>query len=763
MAPFSFSLLRSQLRRNSKGFVPGTILLLVLLSLFHLDLFSPSSPLDLDDALTRRPSFDDVSFDSPPLLAHPNPNPNPPKPYDGSNPFLALDENGKPIPFQPPSSKSTAKKKPPRKVKNAASFVEPVLPDDFPSRESLPLPKDFPQFLGVKESKPPNVTFFDDETMLSKIRPLDLKRKPLARGGNWTSPRGTFAREWEDPVLGERVEDWPKVQFQDWEEESEEEKELREGRKEVVKGAFLHAWSGYKALAWQHDEIRPLSGVASDPFMMWGASIIDSLDTLLLLGLPNEYVHARKHVREVDFGIISGIDWGRNGERSGKRVVSVHGFETIIRYMGGLLGAYDLSGDKLLLDRAEELGKILLPIFDTSSGVPLSRINPANPKAIYGGHSIQLAEAGTLSLEYCRLSQLTGNGTYFSLAHRGMSFMNSEITKQSPFAPLLPTIFSTELYKGGIQGTFSFGGMSDSYYEYLIKLHVLLRGSTPLYSKMYSSAIDKASTELIRKVSVVPGKPDLMTAGELRSGRYQYALEHLSCFVPAMLALGSKILERPQDMVRATKISQTCYFVGSAMNSGMQPERADFYLPDEPKRFEKIEDEDSGEIFTITKGTPAGVKSVHKHYISRPESIESVFYLYRVTGDRRYQDQGWRMFTSWISRTETKLAFSSTLDVRFDPITKGDNMESFVFAETFKYYYLLFADPSELSLDDYVLSTEAHPFIHNPLLKPGSSGLWDPSLVPENEKDAPIGEGTSVQKAAVLLEKEMIEALTITR
>lgn len=94
------------------------------------------------------------------------------------------------------------------------------------------------------------------------------------------------------------------------------------------------------------------------------------------------------------------------------------------------------------------------------------------------------------------------------------------------------------------------------------------------------------------------------------------------------------------------------------------------------------------------------------------------------------------MFTSWISRTETKLAFSSTLDVRFDPITKGDNMESFVvslsrlsneaartrtdlfplsflllskFAETFKYYYLLFADPSELSLDDYVLSTGSFP------------------------------------------------------
>jgi len=60
-------------------------------------------------------------------------------------------------------------------------------------------------------------------------------------------------------------------------------------------------------------------------------------------------------------------------------------------------------------------------------------------------------------------------------------------------------------------------------------------------------------------------------------------------------------------------------------------------------------------------------------------------------------------------------------------------------------------------------NSEAHPFIHNPLLKPGSSGLWDPSLVSEEEKNAPVGEGTSVQKAAVLSEKEMIKALTITR
>ena len=65
--------------------------------------------------------------------------------------------------------------------------------------------------------------------------------------------------------------------------------------------------------------------------MGWGASIIDSLDTLLILGLPQEYAYCRQHVREVDFGIISGMDWGRNGDRSGRKFASIHAFETIIR------------------------------------------------------------------------------------------------------------------------------------------------------------------------------------------------------------------------------------------------------------------------------------------------------------------------------------------------------------------------------------------------------------------------------------------------
>jgi mannosyl-oligosaccharide alpha-1,2-mannosidase len=227
--------------------------------------------------------------------------------------------------------------------------------------------------------------------------------------------------------------------------------------------------------------------------------------------LPEEYLLAREHVRDVDFGIISGLDWGRGPNRIGRKEASIHAFETVIRYVGGLLGAYDLSGDPLLLKRAEELAKIILPVFDTSSGVPLSRLNAKTPLPVYGGHSIQLAEAGTLALEYTRLAQITGNRTYFDLAQRGMDYLDQVLAPKSTFQPLLPSVFSTEAYRGGMMGTFSFGGQgesflapastpgwlisfvllfnpttADSYYEYLIKQHVLLRGAVPRYAQLVS-------------------------------------------------------------------------------------------------------------------------------------------------------------------------------------------------------------------------------------------------------------------------------------
>lgn len=86
--------------------------------------------------------------------------------------------------------------------------------------------------------------------------------------------------------------------------------------------------------------------------------------------------------------------------------------------------------------------------------------------------------------------------------------------------------------------------------------------------------------------------------------------------------------------------------------------------------------------------------------------------MYRITGDPVWQDHGWKMWESVIRATQTDIGHSAIYDVtKKDKYNdKADSMESFWLAETLKYFYLLFAEPDVISLDEWVLNTEAHPF-----------------------------------------------------
>lgn len=85
--------------------------------------------------------------------------------------------------------------------------------------------------------------------------------------------------------------------------------------------------------------------------------------------------------------------------------------------------------------------------------------------------------------------------------------------------------------------------------------------------------------------------------------------------------------------------------------------------------------------------------------------------MYRITGDPVWQEKGWRMFESVIAATSVSVGHSAIDDVSSTKkVTFLDNMESFWLAETLKYFYLLFATPDTISLDEWVFNTEAHPF-----------------------------------------------------
>lgn len=151
----------------------------------------------------------------------------------------------------------------------------------------------------------------------------------------------------------------PKIQF-NFPPETKEQKIDREKKLTLIRNSLEHSWAGYRAQAWGHDEVSPVEGGYRDPFMGWGATLVDSLDILWIAGMKDEFEEAVKAVEKLDFGTSFRKD--------------IPLFETVIRYLGGLLGAYDISGGKYqsLVDKACELAEILIGAFDTPNRMPVT-------------------------------------------------------------------------------------------------------------------------------------------------------------------------------------------------------------------------------------------------------------------------------------------------------------------------------------------------------------------------------------------------------
>jgi mannosyl-oligosaccharide alpha-1,2-mannosidase len=422
----------------------------------------------------------------------------------------------------------------------------------------------------------------------------------------------------------------------------------------------------------------------------WGASIIDTLDTLLLMGFSDEYNLCRPHVNQLNFRWVNGRDWseGYTSEPSPTddeetpaevwfimrdRNVALPVFETGIRYLGGLLGAYDLSGDTLLLERAKELGDILGKAFNTESGLPAGRMDPGSDNAHKLGQ-VSIAEVGSMSLEMIRLSQATGGRKYQDLAQRAMDYLEERVIPRAPLAlrPMIPMWFLPDAaLTSPMTGGLTLGGLSDSYYEYLIKTYKLLGASTSAeqWKRIYEQSVDVIKKTLYVDVDVVPGR-DLLALGKLEGGRLIPEIEHLTCFAGAMLGLGARLLDRPTDQIDAERFTQSCYWLSAATPTGLQPEVVEFYgatmsknlmyhnvtaegrvyrpvLKDESELDESITHKDRNEVWRWNdgtpvefgeggekpelverlKGVPAGTIKVNGRGINRPETIESIFYM----------------------------------------------------------------------------------------------------------------------------------------
>ena len=424
-----------------------------------------------------------------------------------------------------------------------------------------------------------------------------------------------------------------------------------------VKAEFLHAWNGYKKYCWGHDDLKPLSKTCRDwygePLLM---TAVDSLDSLYLLGFKKEGDETRDYIaRNLSFN----------------KDISVQNFEITIRILGGLLSSYQITNDKRLLALADELGKRLLPVFESPTGLPYRYVNLQTGKV--SGSVTNPAETGTLIIEFGTLSKLTGKPIYFEKAKRALV---ETYKRRSPIG-LVGTNINVETGKWTNPDS-HVSAEIDSYYEYLIKCSRLFGDQD--CQVMWEDSINKVHTFLADEGENMSRKNvnGPIIVGDLWYGhadmntgkRTATTTGALDAFFPAVLVLDG-------DLNRARALQDSMFRMWQV--NGIEPEVFNYRT---------MKTEDAG-------------------YPLRPEIVESTYYLYQTTKDPKYLAMGKQMFEDLVKFCRTPDAYAGLKSVTTKE--KTDYMHSFLFAETFKYFYLLFAPEKTLDLRSIVFNTEAHP------------------------------------------------------
>ncbi|KAM0283887.1 hypothetical protein ACHAQH_002269 [Verticillium albo-atrum] len=485
-------------------------------------------------------------------------------------------------------------------------------------------------------------------------------------------------------------------------------------RQQAIKNAFKKTWTSYIRHAWGYDELQPISLDGVDRFNGWGATIVDSLDTLWMMGMYDEFNDG------VSF--VASIDWNNSTQ------LRCNLFETNIRYLGGLIAAFDLSQERVLLEKAIELGDMLYAAFDTPNRLPPFIFSFENLREgqIVPEPYQSAAAIGSLSLEFTRLAQLTRNNKYFDAIDR---IKRAFATIQN--STLLPGLWPNFInVRDGFQAPnniFRLGADGDSLYEYLPKMHALLGGRDPVYADMYTHAASTARDHLLFR-PMTPDSDDILLLGsavvdELTSTIAHIAeMEHLTCFAGGMFALAGRLFEQPDDVAIGAKLARGCAWAYASTDSGVMPEKSQMLRCTtleacawDEERWLSQRDGSSSTIYSTAPDTDSRAPRGHwrvedPRYLLRPEAIESLFVLYRVTGEAELQDLAWDMWLAIEKATATDGAFAALVDVTAETPEQSDEMESFFLAETLKYFYLIFSDPNFMSLDDWVFNTEGHPF-----------------------------------------------------
>ncbi|CAK3738419.1 glycoside hydrolase family 47 [Lecanosticta acicola] len=485
---------------------------------------------------------------------------------------------------------------------------------------------------------------------------------------------------------------------------------------EAIKDAFRYGYNAYVKYAFGYDELMPLSANGTNDYYGWGLTIIDSIDTAIIMGLEDVVKQMLDFISKVDFSLP-------------KTDEPVQVFETNIRYLGGLISAYDLlkSGQfpgsydtqqiEVLLKQATILIDKLAYGFNTPTGLPAVYVNfttntpvpdtYVDPVTNQTYNSTDSASSGSYLLEFWRMSDLTGNATYRRLAERANSYLIHPDPK-----PVYPGLIGTQFdIDTGKMLTFDGGWAAgvDSFLEYLIKSvqYNPQSNTTQAYRAFWLTAVQST----MNHIALHPyGFPHLTFLSRLTTnGTVEQLMDDFSCFAGGNFLLGGALLDLPRISALGIDVTHGCHQTYNTTATGLGPLAWGWFNEADQAYIRYYENDAAKRKSAQRRGfyTPPRLEN----WFSRPEPVESLWYAHRITGEARWAAYAWEVFQAVEATAKTEIAFAAVNDVDIrDGGSMSNNLDSFFFAEVLKYLYLTFTEPDVVDLSEWVFNTEAHPF-----------------------------------------------------
>ncbi|KAJ7728424.1 glycoside hydrolase family 47 protein [Mycena maculata] len=482
--------------------------------------------------------------------------------------------------------------------------------------------------------------------------------------------------------------------------------------RDAAKQFFVTSYNAYKGFAFGHDDLAPVSETLSDGRNGWVASIVDAMVRLY----ASSSMWFSQDIFEEATNFSSKIDFSKSQTSD----------TTTIRYVGGLLSSYELSGKKYpaLVAKAQALADKMTFAWIGDNAVPFGYMD-------FSTNTPTIATASHCFLHQVLCILIAPNPSYLNshkfVLPRGRSLAS----------PLTGAVFLGLAAQGidpasgeSIGGYVTWGGGSDSYLEYMLKYARLTNTDDPIYIDTWKTAVDSSIRRCSRHTSTV-GEHRYLADYDGADGKIRHVGSHLACCLAGNWLIGivipcigrrtqlngsnrGKLLKNQTIVDIALELNDGCW--ANLSSSGTDSTGIG------PEAFAYISSDGN---FTGGNGISADQLVFYKkhgfyittsYYIMRPEVLESDFQAWRITGHTKYLDRAASAIASFNKHLPATVAFAALNDVDSLDGELIDDMQSFWFAEVLKYLYLTFDDPEHVSLDNYVFNTDCQPFEAPPAL-----------------------------------------------